>query len=812
MLRTLVILALALTPACSCGDGGSSAPDAGGNGSDGGVSPDADPGSPDAGMSAVITCPDPVPATQSGICDVSGSGGAILMHGTVLGNGTVYENGYVLVEGDAITCVGCDCDEEGAAAGARTITCDSAVISPGLINPHDHMRFNEAGAPIDHGATRYDHRHGWRGTLSTPQNPHGTGQTSTGMRWSELRHVMAGTTSMVGSGRALGMVRNLDDLETAESSRGLRTVDFETFSLGDSNETFRANCTWRYATDELRVSQEPAFLPHVAEGIDDYAAEEFRCQSTSFDGGEDFTEKNTAHIHSIGLSAADYYRMALDDAQLIWSPRSNISLYGTTAQVGIFDRMGGTIALGTDWSYSGSANILRELACAADWSRDYLDGHFDDEALWKMVTINAARVTSSRDLLGSLEVGKLADIAIFRAAAGEHHAAVVGADNADVALVLKSGVALVGEADTVASLGETCEAVQVCGAAHAVCASREFGATYDSIKSAATGGYPDIFCGVPAGEPTCVPSRPGEYTGARSSGDLDGDGIDDATDNCQRVFNPIRPIDSGVQPDADNDGMGDPCDPNPLLADLDNDTIDNDPDNCPFDSNTDQADGDNDGKGDICDPCPTVANPDGVCGAQPPPDVTIVDIQMGSVPVGTSVALRGVIVTSVFGSGVTVQDPAASSPAYSGLYIFTGGSAGANVGDRVDVTGDVEEYFENTELENATVTVLGAGTPIAPASVTIADAASEAYEGVLVRITDIATIDDPYNCSADVASCADTDLWQLNGPGASVLAYDRAYRDADWTSHSADTPVAGVMMYRFERRRIMPRTAADFGP
>ena len=49
-----------------------------------------------------------------------------------------------------------------------------------------------------------------------------------------------------------------------------------------------------------------AFLPHVAEGIDDYAAEEFRCQSTSFDGGQDFTEQNATHIHAIGLDAADY--------------------------------------------------------------------------------------------------------------------------------------------------------------------------------------------------------------------------------------------------------------------------------------------------------------------------------------------------------------------------------------------------------------------------------------------------------------------------------------------------------------------------
>jgi hypothetical protein len=48
--------------------------------------------------------------------------------------------------------------------------------------------------------------------------------------------------------------------------------------------------------------------------------------------------------------------------------------------------------------------------------------------------------------------------------------------------------------------------------------------------------------------------------------DSDGDGIPDTGDNCPKVFNPIRPMDNGMQPDADGDGQGDPCDPCPLDA------------------------------------------------------------------------------------------------------------------------------------------------------------------------------------------------------------------------------------------------------
>ena len=54
------------------------------------------------------------------------------------------------------------------------------------------------------------------------------------------------------------------------------------------------------------------------------------------------------------------------------------------------------------------------------------------------------------------------------------------------------------------------------------------------------------------------------YTGALTADDHDGDGIPDASDNCPRVFNPIRPMDHGAQPDADGDGLGDACDACPF--------------------------------------------------------------------------------------------------------------------------------------------------------------------------------------------------------------------------------------------------------
>ena len=97
--------------------------------------------------------------------------------------------------------------------------------------------------------------------------------------------------------------------------------------------------------------------------------------------------------------------------------------------------------------------------------------------------------------------------------------------------------------------------------------------------------------------------------------DSDGDGILDDSDNCPADSNPD-------QADNDLDLIGDVCD-----NDDDNDSVLDNVDNCPFTDNTDQTDTDNDGLGDACDSDP---DGDGVesgdnCPFNPNPDQTDTD-------------------------------------------------------------------------------------------------------------------------------------------------------------------------------------------
>ncbi|MFT7520987.1 MAG: hypothetical protein ACI9MC_003138, partial [Kiritimatiellia bacterium] len=119
--------------------------------------------------------------------------------------------------------------------------------------------------------------------------------------------------------------------------------------------------------------------------------------------------------------------------------------------------------------------------------------------------------------------------------------------------------------------------------------------------------------------------------GACASTDADGDGVDDASDNCLYASNPDQAnadadalgdaCDNCVesanddQSDEDLDGVGDTCDncasiENSSQSDNDDDDVGDACDNCATNANTDQANADGDDLGDTCDNCAGVDNPE----------------------------------------------------------------------------------------------------------------------------------------------------------------------------------------------------------
>ena len=117
---------------------------------------------------------------------------------------------------------------------------------------------------------------------------------------------------------------------------------------------------------------------------------------------------------------------------------------------------------------------------------------------------------------------------------------------------------------------------------------------------------------------------------------------------------------------------------------------------------------------------------------------------------GQVVTTKNNVVTAVASQGFFIQTPTARDDANTntsnGIYVFTGSAPTVAVGDLVDVTGTVDEFFDFTEIVTPTVTPVG--TAALPAAVTF-DATRpspnplvpscaiefECYEGMLIAIS-----------------------------------------------------------------------------
>jgi hypothetical protein len=150
-------------------------------------------------------------------------------------------------------------------------------------------------------------------------------------------------------------------------------------------------------------------------------------------------------IHGIPLSATDFQAMALNGTALVWSPRSNLELYGQTTNVLAALDAGVEIALAPDWAVTGSSNMLNELKVAAKWNRERLDGLLTDRQLVEMVTSSPAHIAGVDDEVGAIRVGLRADILVINGDHNNPYRAVIEATAADIELVLIDGVPLYGD-------------------------------------------------------------------------------------------------------------------------------------------------------------------------------------------------------------------------------------------------------------------------------------------------------------------------------------------------------------------------------
>jgi 5-methylthioadenosine/S-adenosylhomocysteine deaminase len=417
-----------------------------------------------------------------------GAADRILLLGTVVTPETVVD-GAVLIEGNLITCVDsrAACAAMPGATGA-TIIDTKGVISPGLVDTHNHILF-DIFDDDDWGPTQlYQDHDQWPNELRyqamldikqclvndsqgkpawCAQTPYGTAAGSLRCevdKWGELKGLIAGTTSIVGlPGTTASCFSSLArSVDSAQNGLGQDKVQTSALFPPSSPSTVCQN---------FASGKTDAYLVHVGEGLDAKAVAEFAKLGTVTTPAGCLYAPQTAITHATSFTATEFAVMAQANMKLIWSPHSNVSLYGQTTDIPAALDAGVNIAIAPDWSMGGSQNMLEELRFADAWDNAHWNDRLSAKDLVVMGTLQGSRALALDAKLGKLEVGHLADLAVFAGDVTAPYDAIVAARPKNVRLVIVDGIPLYGDGALQAAgpAQPGCETIDICGASKFLC-------------------------------------------------------------------------------------------------------------------------------------------------------------------------------------------------------------------------------------------------------------------------------------------------------------------------------------------------------
>lgn len=371
------------------------------------------------------------------------NGTRIILRGTIILPEGVLMHGYVAIVDDRIVSV-----SENSPDLPNAITVNThGIILPGFVDLHNHVPFNVL--PRWNPERLFTNRHQWRTDPNVMEKINGPMDRLASYfcdmnKWGELRALAGGTTSMMVTQPQPcinGLVRNLDYNSGFYGTTELnREHVFNVLDLPPpSNPSARAGFVGA-ANFFIANPFYEALLIHLAEGTDAFSLEEF-----TFMESQSLLNPKGVVIHGIPLRPADFQAMARNGTSLVWSPRSNLELYGATANIDAALDAGVEIALAPDWAVTGSSNMLNELKVAALWNSEQLAGRLTDRQLVDMATSVPAHIAGVDDEVGSIRVGLRADILVINGDHNNPYRAIIDATAADIELVFINGVPIYGD-------------------------------------------------------------------------------------------------------------------------------------------------------------------------------------------------------------------------------------------------------------------------------------------------------------------------------------------------------------------------------
>lgn len=353
---------------------------------------------------------------------------------TMNDNHDVLTGHYVEVRGDGIVAI------HATMPGGMPVVETGALIFPGLIDAHNHAAYNVLGPiPFD---TTFSDRYEWQATAlyssfrdqyNAIRDFGGSGaQTSNLHRLAELRALSAGTTTIQG-------VNCNGHAYDAFAHRGIGINNAERFPSRILSSVFplsQGAAYWQARGGEYWNR----FVVHLCEGTNQDAFDELAAWQALVP-----LDDRTTIIHGTALGANEWSSLAAAGGHLVWSPRSNVALYGETADIPGAMAAGVNIALAPDWTESGSPHLLDEMRFARLLADSLWGGAPDVRTVADMVTRNAAAALGAGNRIGRVAPGFDADLTVIAGLATAPYDALLDATPGDVALTVVSGRPMYGD-------------------------------------------------------------------------------------------------------------------------------------------------------------------------------------------------------------------------------------------------------------------------------------------------------------------------------------------------------------------------------